>query len=91
MGESFIQRKPSTEFFGEDDHRISSYLDVAQFIKDKLKTMFAYVSAESKLLLNSKNAPMFLLLFMMANKSEKAIKLGSRVANDIFRSVSENE
>jgi three-Cys-motif partner protein len=85
------KENPQQNFFGEDDHRRNSYLDVAQFIKDKLKTMFAYVSDKSKLLLNSKNAPMFLLLFMMTNKSEKAIKLGSRVVNDIFKSISENK
>lgn len=79
----------SSEFdlFGEvhyDYNRID-YTEILEYIKGRFSSIFPYVSPESKLLKNkAKNAPMFLLCFMMTNKSEKAQSLADKLVKGIM-------
>lgn len=61
---------------------------IINYIINKFKTIFPYVSDDSKILKNDKKkAPMFLLVFMMTNKSEKAVKLASKLVKAAIRSA----
>lgn len=64
------------------------YFEVIKYIKDRFLTIFPYVSPDSKMLKNeAKNAPMFLLCFMMTNTSDKAQKLADKLVKGIINST----
>lgn len=72
-----------------DDHSYErvNFPELVEFISQRLKSTFAYVSDKSRVLKNSKNSPLFILFFMMTNNSPKAIGLGSKVVKEIFEKV----
>lgn len=61
--------------------------ELVGFITRHMRTVFPYVSPKSRVLKNSKNSPLFILYFMMTNKSHKAIGLGSKVVSQIFDKI----
>lgn len=74
--------------FGEPEFERIEYDKVLDYIKNRFATIFPFVSPNSKILKNeTKNAPMFMLCFMMTNESESAQKLASRIVKDIIRSA----
>ncbi len=73
--------------FDEPTYERVNFSELVDFISKRLKTVFPYVSNKSRILKNSKNSPLFVLYFMMTNKSQKAINLGSKVVNQIFEKI----
>lgn len=72
--------------FGEDTFTRVPYEDILKYIKERFSTIFPYVSPDSKVLRNeAKNSPMFLLSFMMTNKSPRAQALAAKLVKDIIR------
>lgn len=65
--------------------RIITKTELKDYVIEKLKSIFPYVSSESIVLKNSKNSPMFLLLFAVANPSEKAQHVASSIAENILK------
>ncbi|MDE6966277.1 MAG: three-Cys-motif partner protein TcmP, partial [Clostridiales bacterium] len=71
-------------FFDDEPLERVNFDGLVDFVKDRLKSNFPYVSPKSRMLKNSNNSPMFILFFIMTNASNKAIGLGSKVVSDIF-------
>lgn len=55
-----------------------------EYIKNKLTSIFPYVSPNPKIFKNEKNSILFILFFMTANPDQKAIKLASKCAEYIL-------
>lgn len=65
--------------------RTATYRDVCEFFTERLKTAFADVVASDEPLRNGRGSPMFLLLFAVANPSEKARGAAIRIASHILK------
>ena len=84
-----------TEFYRKDDQtnlfeemaivRYMSTDSLKEYIEERLRTIFPGVSSHSRLLLNSKNSPLFLFCFAVSNDNPKAIGLAFKVANYILK------
>lgn len=85
--ENLYYEDPQISIFEDKKMKRHNFEKLVEFVLLQLNDLFAYVSPKSKLLKNSNNAPMFLLCFAMTNNSPKAIGLGSKVVNDIFKSL----
>lgn len=85
--ENLYYEDPQISIFEDKKMKRHNFEKLVEFVLLQLNNLFAYVSPKSKLLKNSNNAPMFLLCFAMTNNSPKAIGLGSKVVNDIFKSL----
>lgn len=75
---------PQNDLFGADP-RLTRQADssaLLRYVRNRMAPHFGYV-AEPKLL-NRKGAPLFGLIFAVANRSPNAVALGKRVARDIF-------
>lgn len=65
-----------------------SYDKILEYIKARFSTIFSYVSPDAKVLKNeAKNSPMFMLCFMMTNKSLAAQKLAAKLVKTIIKST----
>ena len=85
---SLFVESPQIDLFGEMHYDRIDYDKTLEYVKDRFKTIFPFVSDESKLLQNEdKSAPMFLLCFMMTNTSEKAQALAGRLVKNIIKST----
>lgn len=73
--------------FGDEPLERVNFDRLVDFVRQRLINSFPYVSPQSRMLKNSNNSPMFILFFMMTNKSGKAIGLGSKVVTDIFNKL----
>lgn len=73
--------------FGDEPLERVNFDRLVDFVRQRLINSFPYVSPQSRILKNSNNSPMFILFFMMTNKSGKAIGLGSKVVTDIFNKL----
>lgn len=73
--------------FGDEPLERVNFDRLVDFVRQRLINSFPYVSPQSRLLKNSNNSPMFILFFIMTNKSGKAIGLGSKVVTDIFNKL----
>lgn len=74
--------------FGETNYERIDYDSVLNYIKTRFSTIFPYVSPDTKILKNeAKNSPMFMLCFMMTNKSPAAQNLASRLVKAIIKST----
>lgn len=56
-----------------------------EYIEERLGSVFAKVSNNSRVLFNRKNSPLFLFCFAVSNKTPKAIGLALKVANYILK------
>lgn len=74
-------------FFDEPDYVRADFDQLVEYIRGRLCSCFPYVSPKSRIMRNEKSGPLFILFFIMTNDSERAIKLGSRVVNEIFNQV----
>lgn len=64
------------------------YDRVLEYINNRFATIFPFVSPNSKILRNeAKNSPMFMLCFMMTNKSVRAQGLASKIVKGIISSA----
>lgn len=73
--------------FGDEPLERVNFDRLVDFVRQRLINSFPYVSPQSRMLKNSNNSPMFILFFMMTNKSGKAIGLGSKVVTEIFNKL----
>lgn len=73
--------------FGDEPLERVNFDRLVDFVRQRLLNSFPYVSPQSRMLKNSNNSPMFILFFIMTNKSGKAIGLGSKVVTDIFNKL----
>lgn len=85
--ESLYYEDLQMNMFNDTMYKRHNFDKLVEFVLSELSNLFAYVSPKSKLLKNSNNAPMFLLCFAMTNNSQKAINLGAKVVNGIFKSM----
>lgn len=75
-------------FFEATNYERIDYDSILKYIKERFTTIFPYVSPDTKILKNeAKNSPMFMLCFMMTNKSPAAQKLAARLVKSIIKST----
>lgn len=74
-------------FFDDDLLERVNFNELIDFVRNRLKKNFPYVSQNSVFLKNKNNSSLFILFFIMTNPSQKAIQLGRKVANQIFNKV----
>lgn len=74
--------------FGNDDGpSYSKFVDVnglGELLVNQLKTVFPSVCPKFHILKNSKNAPLFLLVFASASNSPRGQALGLKIAKEII-------
>ena len=90
MDELYKKLDEQIDMFGgvQQSYCRVSYDSVLKYIMNRFKTIFPYVCPYSKMLYNeAKHAPMFMLCFMMTNKSVKACGLAGRLAKEIISST----
>ncbi len=81
----FVPSSQISLFEDENFDRVD-FIAILKYIKNRFSTIFPYVAPESKILRNeAKNSPLFMLCFMMTNKSEKAQKLASKLVKEICK------
>ena len=78
---------PQMTLFGTTNYDRVNFDELVKYVTGRLSSIFAYVSPKSRILKNSKNSPLFILYYLMTNNSPKAIRLGSKVVNQIFEKV----
>ena len=79
--------KAQISFFDDEVKERVNFDSLVKFIRKRLESNFPYVSPKSKMFRNTNNGPMFILFFIMTNKSKKAIGLGSKVVSEIFNKM----
>ena len=83
----FVESK-QINLFGDTRYDRISYDKILEYIKARFSTIFSYVSPDAKVLKNeAKNSPMFMLCFMMTNKSLAAQKLAAKLVKTIIKST----
>ena len=85
--EALYKEDSQISFFDTPNYNRVNFEELVNYITNRLSSTFAYVSPKSRILKNSKNSPLFILYFIMTNKSRKAIGLGSKVVNQIFDKI----
>ena len=75
---------PQGSLFGETFYQKEDFFVLKDYIIEKLKTIFPYVSNKSKILYNNNNTPLFLFCFAVSNPDKKAWGLAQKVANYIL-------
>ena len=68
----------------ENDYEKVGTESIIQYIKTKFSSIFPYVAPNPKIFRNEKNSIIFILFFMTANPSPKAISLASKCAEHIL-------
>lgn len=87
LDELFFE-SPQLTFFGNTQYERVEYDKVLEYIKKRFAAIFPFVSPNSKILKNeSKNAPMFMLCFMMTNTSLPAQGLASKIVKGVIESA----
>ena len=78
--------KTSTQLslFGDSFYEKEDFLKLREYIIQRLKTVFPYVSDKSKILYNKNNSPLFLFCFAVSNPNSRAWRLAQKVANYIL-------
>ncbi|GHT65335.1 hypothetical protein FACS1894110_06970 [Spirochaetia bacterium] len=85
--QKFYKTNPQQNLFDNEYENIIKDANIAtikEYIYGRLKTIFPGVSDNPRVLYNSKNSPLFLFCFAVANKNPKAIGLAMKVANHIL-------
>ena len=82
----FYHADPQLNLFGTTEviKEVSTEA-LKEYIEERLGSIFAKVSSNSRVLLNRKNSPLFLFCFAVSNKTPKAIGLALKVANYILK------
>ena len=68
----------------DDEIRNVNQIELKNYILERLRTVFHFVSDRPRILYNSNNSPLFMLCFAMGNGDEKAIRLGRTLADYIL-------
>lgn len=79
--------EPVQNLFGINQHEISkqSILSIGQRFNDRLRTIFAGVADNPRVLLNSRNSPLYLFCFAASN--EKGAPIALKIAGSLLRKV----
>ena len=87
--EDFYRVESTPTLFGKPEDRIvKARIDtIGQYFIRRLKTVFAGVAEEPKVLLNSANCPLYLLCFAVGNP--KGANVALKIANHLLRKVAE--
>lgn len=82
----FYHADPQMNLFGTTEvvKEVSTEA-LKKYIEERLGSVFAKVSNNSRVLFNRKNSPLFLFCFAVSNKTPKAIGLALKVANYILK------
>lgn len=77
----FYKTTITPTLFGEEENttRVADYLKIGNYFIDRLKSVFYAVAPKPLVLMNSKNNPIYLLVFAVGN--EKAAKPALNIAN----------
>ncbi|MBQ6849582.1 MAG: three-Cys-motif partner protein TcmP [Oscillospiraceae bacterium] len=87
LEELFVESS-QMNFFNDTNYDRVDYKEILDYVRKRFETIFPYVSPNSKILTNEKkNAPMFMLCFMMTNTSSKAQQLAARLVKGIIKST----
>ena len=79
----FYKSDPQLNIFGDDVIiKNVNTTELAEYICERLKSIFSYVADNPRLLYNAKMSPLFLFCFAVANPSPKAIKLAKKAAEN---------
>ncbi len=83
--EEFYKESNQTDLFGafQPVLKDANFSSISQFIVSRLNTIFAGVTQNPLPLRNSKNYPIFLLIFASAN--EKGSRVALRIANNLLK------
>lgn len=82
----FYSEDPQMNLFGTQGMKKDCNTDsLKAYIEKRLGSIFPAVSNNSRVLLNSRNSPLFLFCFAVSNSSPKASGLAMRVANYILK------
>lgn len=82
----FYKTRELTDIFGSNYSQTTKLADfdlIANYFVSRLKTIFAGVAENPRLLLNSRNSPLFLLCFAAANP--QGAKTAIKIAQDILK------
>ena len=87
--EAFYTKSMTPTLFGEEEKltRNNDLVKIGDFILERLKTIFFRVSPKPLILENSKNNPMYLLVFAVGN--EKGSVPAMRIANYLINNINE--
>jgi three-Cys-motif partner protein len=87
--EEFYSIESTPTLFGKPEEQIvKATLDtIGQYFIERLKTVFAGVADEPKVLLNSANCPLYLLCFAVGNP--KGVKIALKIANHLLKKVTQ--
>lgn len=85
--EDFYKVDTAPTLFGDEEERVvkATTATIGRYFNDRLKTIFAGVSAEPGVLRNSKRNPLYLLCFAVGNDRGKDIAL--RMANHLLKEL----
>lgn len=77
-----VEKKPT--LFGESDHLVKATTEtIGRYFNERLRSVFAGVADQPKVLRNSANCPLYLLCFAVGNDNGAPIAL--RIANHLLR------
>jgi three-Cys-motif partner protein len=84
--EVFYKTRRLTDIFGDDyseTKKVADFELIANYFVARLRTIFPGVADNPRLLLNSRNSPLFLLCFAAANPRGTTVAI--KIAQDILR------
>lgn len=83
--EQFYEPSKQTSFLDDSEavNKTATFDSLSEYVHRRLSGVFPYAH-KPKALCNSKNVPLFLLCFAMANDSPKAMGLAKRLVNSIM-------
>jgi len=86
--DSFYEESNQLSFFRQErPQQKVSFPKISDFIVSRLRTIFPGVAEKPRLLINSKNSPLFLLCFACSNPSQNALRVAMRIANDLLTRI----
>lgn len=82
----FYTIDPQINLFGEESKiKNINANELSIYITERLETIFPAVARKPRLFYNTKNSPLFLFCFAVANDNPKACNLALRIANHILK------
>lgn len=84
--EAFYQPSSQLSLFEEETiEKTVNFNSLSNYVLDRLRSIFPAVAQNAKILYNTRNSPLFLFCFAMANDEPKAVNLALRIAKHILK------
>jgi len=86
--DDFYTARSGVDLFGQTVEDITKVIDFSalrRYLNERLRSIFADVAENPRLLLNSRGSPLFLLCFAIANPAPRAVALAKRIAEHILK------